>query len=244
VSNPVLLNNVDHHDLRVVRRCAAVHDAQVNQAIVFPTEFMEVQREFPILFQKDESGALQAVALLGLDKGENLLLDEAGWGSRYIPGALERGPFLIGFQEKLEQGEIVREPMIFVDLEHPSVSRTEGDPLFLPQGGNTPYLERVARVLRTIQVGSEIAGPLYADWEEIGLIAPATIEIAIDDRRRYTLPNHWTIDAERLAQLDAATLDRLHRAGHLAPAFNVAASLGNVQRLIELKSRKLEKGAA
>jgi hypothetical protein len=49
--------------------------------LVFPTEFEALQREYPILFRRGRQRRLQAVALLGLDRDENLFLD-GGPGGR------------------------------------------------------------------------------------------------------------------------------------------------------------------
>src|ERR1044072_4866376 len=94
-----LLNNVDHHDLRVIVGHSAAFGDAINQALVFPTEFDAVQREYPILFRRDAAEGLQAVALLGLDRDENLFLDEAGWHARYVPAGQQRGPFPIGLRQ-------------------------------------------------------------------------------------------------------------------------------------------------
>ena len=84
--NRVLLNNIDHHDLRVITRHGAEFGDAVNQVMVFPTEFEAVQREYPIVFRRDAEGALRPVALLGLTREENLFLDGAGgWRAGYVP---------------------------------------------------------------------------------------------------------------------------------------------------------------
>ena len=49
----VLLNNVDHRNLRVVTRHAPEFGDDVHAVPVFPTEFGDVQREYPILFRED-----------------------------------------------------------------------------------------------------------------------------------------------------------------------------------------------
>ncbi len=95
-----LLNNIDHPDLKVITRFDAAYGDSVNQAAVYPTEFSELQREYPIFFRKDEEGAFYCVILLGLDKGENLFLDGARWQARYVPAIHQRGPFMLGFQNQ------------------------------------------------------------------------------------------------------------------------------------------------
>ena len=119
MTNAVLLDNVTHKDLRVKTGYSAEFGDSINLALVFPTEFTFVQREYPILFQKDSNGEFQAVALLGLDKGENLFLDKDGWNARYVPAVQRRGPFLIGLHRK-DDGTTDPEPVSYTHLTLPT----------------------------------------------------------------------------------------------------------------------------
>ena len=232
--NRVLLNNIDHHDLRVITRHGAEFGDAVNQVMVFPTEFEAVQREYPIVFRKDAEGALRPVALLGLTREENLFLDGAGgWRAGYVPALLRRGPFSIAAPE-VPDGE----PMIRVDLADPRVSRSEGTPVFLPQGGNSPYLEQLTAVLRAIYVGHHLLDPMVAAFEAAGLLRPVNLEARVGEGEVYAVSDALVIDRERLAALGAEELATLHRAGFLQAAFMAAASLGMMQRLVELKARE------
>ena len=229
----VLLNNVDHNDLHVITRHGPEFGDAVSQVLVFPTEFESVQREYPIVFRRDAEGALRPVALLGLTRDENLFLDGAGgWRSSYIPALLQRGPFSIGAPDTAEG-----EPMIRIDLEHPRVSRSEGTPIFLPQGGNSAYLEHIAGVLRTIYVGHHLLDPMIAAFEGAGLLQPDNLEARVSETEVYAVSEVLTINQGRLAALGGDELFALHQRGFLQSAFLAAASLGNVQRLADLKSR-------
>ena len=117
---PVLLDNNNHLDLRIVTtRGAAYGDDQMSTP-VFLSEFRGVQACYPIVFQPADNGpGMQPMALLGLRAGENLFLDAHGWDAPYIPLALERGPFMIG-----RAGD---ELMIHVDLDSPRIGRGEGE---------------------------------------------------------------------------------------------------------------------
>ncbi|KRA62434.1 peptide ABC transporter permease [Caulobacter sp. Root656] len=237
MTNRVLLNNVDHGDLRVVTGHGATFGDNINQALVFPTEFEAVQREYPIFFRKDADGAFQAVALLGLDRDENLFLDQRGWNARYVPAVQQRGPFSIALRER--DGE----PMIHVDLDHPRVRAGEGEPVFLPAGGNSPYLQHVARLLGLIYDGLEIGKAMFEAFAAAELVEPVDVEIKLDDHVQYDLPDLYTISQARFAALDGAALAALHRAGFLAAAQWVLSSLGNVGTLVELKNRKRAQAA-
>lgn len=226
-----LFNNVEHHDLRVITRGGAQFGDAVNQVMVFPTEFEAVMRDFPIVLRPDPEGRLRPVALLGLARDENLFLDlEGGWRSAAIPALLQRGPFSIAAPQHGEG-----EPLIRVDLDHPRVSREEGEPVFLPHGGNTRYLERVMDALRAIYLGTPLLDAMAEAFAEAELLKPVNLELQVAEGEVYAISDAQTIDRARLAALDAAALEALHRAGFLLSAFMIAASLANVQRLVDRK---------
>ncbi|MDG2535159.1 SapC family protein [Sphingomonas sp. HITSZ_GF] len=231
MTRPVALDNVAHADLRVALRHGAAYGDAVNQALLFPTEFAEAQRDFPILFRRDPAEGLQAIALLGLDRDENLFLDGDRWTSRHVPLSLQRGPFLIGLNP---DGSA---PVIQIDLDDPRVDAADGEPLFLPHGGQGRYLDHVGKILAAIHVGMSDAPPMYAAFDALGLIQPMALELLLDDERRYVIRDHEVLSAEKLAALGPDALDQLNRAGHLGTAFLLAASLGNMARLIERKNR-------
>ena len=128
--------------------------------------------------------------------------------------------------------------MMLIDPTHPRLSRSEGYPLFLPHGGNTPVLERYIQVLRTLHNGLGLNDAVFAAWLDAGLVAPVKVGIQIDDTTGYDIPDLFSINAEALASLDGRVLASLNAHGYLAMAFNALTSLGNVPHLIALKTRK------
>jgi hypothetical protein len=236
----VLLNNVEHKNLRVITRRGPHFGDNVGNVVVFPTEYRELQREYPIVFRKEPGGDnFLSVAMLGFAKDENLFLEESGWNARYLPAVLARGPFLIGFQETQIDGEVRNSPVIHIDLDHPQVSETEGEPLFLKLGGNTPYLQEMTAVLDRIHRGIPLSKDMFAAFTALDLIDPIKLEIKVSGDEQHNLLGYYSINTDKLRALDADSLVRLHRAGFLESAYLVAGSLRNVQRLVDLKSVRL-----
>lgn len=235
--NPVQINNVDHAALRVVPRAGSAFGDAVNQALVVPTEFEDVQREFAIVFRRRERG-LEAYALLGLDKDENLFLADERWTSRYIPAIHRRGPFSIGIARPAEDGSS-GEPMVHLDLDDARVGTSDGFPLFREHGGNTPYLEHITAVLGSLFDGLESAPGVYGALDAAGLLAEVTLTVDVTEERRYTIPEVLVVDVQALAELEGDALAQLHRSGVLRLATLAAASLGNIQHLIALKQARL-----
>ncbi len=236
----VLLNNVDHHDLRLITEPGAALGDAVNQALVFPSEFQDIQRHYPIFFRQVEGGGFKSVALLGFDRDENLFLDGDRWDAAYVPAMHRVSPFLIG-QPQAAPGQDLpdnAEAMILVDPDHARISRTKGQPLFLAHGGNGPALTHVAQVLQQVYAGAQMSDRMFAAFYEAGLLAPVEIDVKIDERQSFLLKDMLTISREALHRLDAGPLQALNQAGFLALAFHVVSSMGNLGHMITLKTSR------
>ncbi len=225
----VLLNNIDHRDLRVDPRRGEAFGDGAMFALAVPSEFRNLQAHYPIVFQRAQDGGCRPVALLGLRQGENLFLAGDRWDAHYIPLAMDRLPFAIG----AEGGQ----PMVHIDLDHPRVLSGQGEALFREHGGTTGYLERVNSVLRALHDGLGVVPSFVALLDELQLLEPFVLDIELDDGTRHSLSGFQTIQEERLGMLDGASLQRLMQAGFLEPIYMAMASLSNFRALIERMNR-------
>lgn len=226
----VLLNNIDHARLRVIAARGAAYGDAVMHAVTFPTELRNVQACYPIVFQKTADGSFQPLALFGFTPGQNLFLDGERWDAPYIPLAIERQPFLIGRSDE--------ELVMHVDLDSPRIGTDTGEPLFLPHGGTSEFLERMNSVLRALHEGLQ-ATPAFIDaLLAHDLLESFVLDIQLDDGSEHRLAGFYTINEERLRALDGAALERLHRQGHLEPVFMAVASLAHLRDLIDRVNRR------
>lgn len=239
MSKAVLLNNVEHKDLRVDSGPSAKYGDNVNRALAFPTEFGDLQKEYPILFYKDpKADKFQAHAILGLEKDENLFLGEEGWLGDYVPAVMARGPFMIGFQDREIDGKTIKEPVIHIDMDNPRVNADSGQPLFLAFGGDTPYLEKIMQTLQVIHQGAGIEDSFFSTLDSMELLEPVNIEISLSSIANVNLRDYYTINKDKLAQLDAENLEKLNKMGILGLVYFALVSLGNFNKLMKLKNKK------
>jgi SapC len=240
MTNNVLLNNVSHQNLRVITRFGAEFGDNVGSVMVFPTEFVELQKEYPILFRRNlESQKYYATALLGLNKSENLFLNPeigSGWAASYIPASVAKGPFLIGFQS-LDSGK-TKDTVIHIDLDHVKVSQQDGYPLFLEHGGNSPYLEHIAKVLNLIHQGMIVQDVMFELFSEFDLLEAIDIDIDLNNGEKYKLTGNYTINEEKIAELSGDKLEKLNKKGFLPLAYAAIASLTNIRKLTDIKNSK------
>ena len=236
MTHHAILNNVDHHDLRIIRERSAELGDNVMCAQLMPQEFRDAQNDYPIFFhQNPDTGKFLPYAMFGLELDENLFLEGNSWNAAYIPFLVERGPFSIGVQQKSDDDKGL---VITVDLDHPRISRTEGESLFLPQGGNSKYLERITYILRAINEGVAETDAFVADMLKYDLLKPFSLEVELNNGARYRLEGFHTINEETLVQLDGEVLAELSRKFFLPAAYMVVASLSNIRKLIEKKNRR------
>lgn len=241
----VLLNNVDHKDLRVITRRSADYGDAVMFATTFPAEFRNLQAHYPIVFLKvPDTGQFQPVALFGFTERDNLFLSDAGWDAAYVPLTVERQPFLIGLQQPGGSGSGEREMVIHVDLDSPRISTTEGERVFLEHGGITPFLDRINSVLHTIHLGIEGTPAFIEALLELDLLESFTLDVKLDDHSENRLAGFYMINEDRLSALGGDALEKLNRKGHLFAIYMAIASLSNFRALIDRKNRRLAAGAA
>ncbi|MCE3252896.1 MAG: multidrug transporter [Cellvibrio sp.] len=243
--NFVLLNNVAHKNLRVIRDYYPRYGDNEMSAITFAHEFRAIQNEYPIFFQKNpENGKFIPVALLGLRQNENLFLSERGWDAQYIPASIKRRPFLIGIQAT-KPGQDNNQPgrMVYVDMDSPRVNETQGDAVFLPHGGYSAYLDSVVELLKYIQYGTELNERFIDVLLHYELLEVVTLEITLKNGNRNNLAGFYTINEEKLNALDGNAVSDLHSKGLLQFIYMMLASHSNVVKLIARIETRIQQNA-
>lgn len=236
MTRTVLLNNVDHAALRVITQRGAAWGDDVMLAVTFPAEFRSLQAHYPIVLRKTADGlGFEPVALLGLQPGQNLFLREPEWDAPVVPLAIERLPFFIG-----RDGD---ELLVHVDLDSPRLSTTEGEPVFLPHGGSTEFLQRMTSVLLAIHEGLQGTPAFVAAMLQHELLEPLALDVALSDGTRLPLNGYYTVHEERLRALNGDVLQQLSRAGHLQAAYMALASLSQLRPLVDRLERRHGGGA-
>src|SRR4051812_18788321 len=225
MTRPVLLNNVEHRQLRVVTTRGPQFKDDVMYAFTFPNEFRSVQAHYPIVFAQGQDGGFSPVALFGFRQGQNLFLENGEWQALYLPLMLERGPFMIGHAAN---GKVIH-----VDLDDARISQAEGERVFLDDGASSPYLQHISGVLGTLDEGVEGAPAFVAALVEHDLLEPFSLDIQFDDGTPRRFAGFHTINEEKLKKLDGAALARLHERGFVAAIYMVIASLAHFRTLVD-----------
>jgi hypothetical protein len=231
------LNNVSHGDVKVVTERSADYGDNIMFLPVYPNEMRAMQACYPLLFYKDNAkNTFHPIALFGFEEGENLFLTEDGWDAPYLPLMAQRGPMMIGFDKGPEGAQ---QAFMAIDLDHPRAGRESGEPLFLEQGGNTDYLDRLTQIMEMIHVGNQVGEKFVKTLQEMELITPCSLKITLQDGSNNELAGFYMVDDEKLAGLDAQALEPLIKENLLMAAFMMVASMSQLQDLIQRRNGRL-----
>lgn len=237
MSDHAILTAEVHRELRIRNERGAALGDGLMCALVVPSEFRQVQGDYPILFRLSaERDEFTALAMFGFETGENLYLDGDRWDASYLPLSLAIQPFLIGGADP--QGE----RQVHIDLASPRIGGGEGTRVFDEDGRPTPYLDEIAGKLGALDAGYQASAGFYEALRRHRLLEPLTLEITLDDGSINRLVGFHVIDEARLQSLDTATLGALHAADHLMPIFMALASLSNLTKLIARKNGRMAHG--
>ena len=240
MSKVEILTPSKHAELKYASSVHFQGCAELGSIMIVPYEFIEVQREYPIVFRKDpESGQFLANAMLGLILNQNLYVNDGQWLGSYIPLAIARGPFMIGSQNQLVNGESQPTSVICANLDDPSLSQGQGEALFDSGGQTSEQLKAISRALGELQAGLELGSEMTKAFIEFDLLEPMKLDIELKNGEKMSIAGVYTVSDDKLSNLPAEALHYLNQKGYLRMAFAVVNSVNNVQKLIDMKNASL-----
>jgi SapC len=225
MTNIVVLNSRTHRDVRVQAEAAARFGDNQRYVQVVITEFPLLVTHYPILFSKDtETGAFFCGAMLGIDEGENLFLNEGKGHEGYRPLNLQRAPFFVTGAD------------LAIDLDHSRVATDKGEALFNEKGEATPYLESIKSAFQQLKPGIEMTKRFIEALLRLDLLEPIDVVLGFDDGSKRKLADLYTVNQEALRKLPDAAVVELFRRGYLQLIYLLIASLNQIPVLAKKKN--------
>jgi hypothetical protein len=234
MSNPQILSPTHHGNLKVITDFGSHVGDNIQFVSTFPLEYRNIQSSYPIFFTKNsETGEFYSIALFGFESGENLFLSDSGWDASYIPMMIKRQPFMIGYQEKIDDE---KKPIVTVDLESPRISQTLGEPLFDDNLQPSQFLQKIMSQLEALHQGFEHNNGFIEALTNLDLLEPFSLEITLNNGTLNQLKGFYTINEDKLLELDGAVLADLNVRGYLQPIYMSIASYSRIKPLIDKKN--------
>jgi hypothetical protein len=241
----VELSRREHAGLRIrADRVEASASAQHLIPIVV-SEFRKAATQYPIVFAKNQdTGRFAPYVLNGLGLEENLFWSGTELDVAYVPLNVRRQPFYVGMGDGSN--------VLCVDVESPCVDGPEGPKgsegsnsgsgqksIVNPDGTDSAYLKEILSILGELVAGKERTEQFIATALSLQLLAPVLLDIVLDDGTPLQLEGLYSIDEDKLRELDAGEITGLWKAGDLDLIYSVLISTGQIFKLIRLKNQRI-----
>lgn len=231
----VALNNQQHRKLRVDPAKIEEQGADLHMVPVVTSEFLKLVVHFPILFTKNaETGQFVSVCLMGLEEGENLFWQGGKMHCIYTPLNITRHPFFVGQDE--QSGD---QYVLCIDEQSEVLSELHSEALFDEQGQATDYLQKAQARLAELINGEQASHDFIEVIKQMDLMVPLSLDITYADGESRKIKGVYSVDEEKLANLDGEKLTLLRDAGYLSLIYTQLASLGQIYNLIDKKNQRL-----
>ena len=226
---PVPLNTEIHGAVTIGASPQGYRFAVGSQTVLLAAvEFFDSCRQFPIVFVPSSNQRILPVALLGLERNENLFVDDRGaWLGQYVPAYIRRYPFITSDGE---DGQV----RVCIDEAFDGLNREGGAPLF-ENGVPTVRMNEIQAFLQDYLLQMRKTEEFCASLVESGLLGRIEAQANLADGRHYNLNGMLMVDEQRLTQLPDTDVVRLFRGGILGWIHAHLLSLRNLDRLPALK---------
>ena len=125
-----------------------------------------------------------------------------------------------------------------IDLDSPRLSEHGGEPLFLPQGGLSPLLERRIGVLQALHDGLQTLPAFIATLLRLELLEPMALDLPRPEGGTRRIGGFHVVHEERLAALPGEVVTDLHERGEWLPLAMAVASLSRFGDLVQREQRR------
>ena len=225
------LNPVKHQQLKF--DTSAVCDVLQDQYLVPISlhEFAFSALSYPVFFVKNEdTGAFQAVAMMGTEPGENLYCKKGVWTGLYLPETARYAPFSLGLNAA-NDGDY----FICVNENSRQIGIEKGEALFDGAGQQTKLLAEISEALVRQVESMKFAISFIAHLADLDVLSPQSLTLNLAGKKQ-TIGGVYVVDADKLSKLSVDDFEQLRQQGVLPTLYAHMNSLGQIARLIRRKN--------
>jgi hypothetical protein len=231
------LNSRDHADWKAGTLDSAEYLSVTHAIPLTSDEFVDAQRNFPIVFTSGENPL--PIALFGLNEGVNTFVGEDMKINEpvYLPAYARRYPFILA---KLQQGSDDMS-LCFDPVANLLGKFDEGLALFDDAGQPTEYTQGVLDFCRRFEEAGQRTKLFMEELEKLDVLMDGEIAITRNDMPEtpFIYRGFRMVDENKLRALPAATLEELSKNGMLMLIYAHLFSLNLMRNIFE---RQLAQG--
>lgn len=221
-----------HKNLKVITERDLSHANDSHIVPIHASEYSKAASSFPIVIIKEtQSQAYRSVVMLGVDEGENLYTDGKKWNATYIPQTITMVPFVLSLDPEKENTLTT-----CINTDSPYVSEDKGEALFDAEGNDTEFFKGIKESLGRIYQNEINTDKFIKELEANDLLKEYELNLVSGSGERHRMRGLFSIDEQKLAELPEEKVLDFHKRGLFIPIHAMLISLGQVQRLAQLRN--------
>jgi hypothetical protein len=232
MANFVAIKKEKHQNLKVSQKRNLAHVANQHIITITAAEYAQASASFPIVLVKNpDSPRYRSVAMLGLEAGENLYIQDEKWSGLTVPQSIGMAPFALGLDPDKENTLTA-----CVDVDSEFVGEDKDLALFEAEGKESELLTNVQNSLGRLYESEKMTENFIKELEENDLLQELELKIDLSTGEKKKLTGLFTINEDKIKSLaDDKVLD-FHKRGLFVPIYAMLGSLGQINRLVQLRN--------
>lgn len=227
--NFVPLDKNKHKDLKVAVDPAFPYAKNTHLAAATIKEFAQLASAMPlVIIQDPKTSNYHVVAMLGMEPGQNLFLQNGNWSSAHVPMNILRYPF-----DVRPDGDKLG---VYLD-DNSELLKDDGQALFTAEGEATPFMESRQKLLVDLANSEMMTQKFVAKVVELDLLNTVQLTLQYQDGQGKNVGGIMTINEKKIFELSDEQVLALHKDGFLGAIYALMMSLGQLNRLIELSAK-------
>ncbi len=228
------LNSRDHGDFKVGAFDNASFLADTHAIPLTVDEFVDAQRDYPIVFTAGDNPL--PIALFGLNEGVNTFMGDDGKlvSDVYVPAYVRRYPFILAkLQQDSDDMSLCFDPSCDVVKK-----QKDGQVLFDGEGKPTDYTQSVLEFCKKFEESGQRTRAFLEELAKLDILMDGEIAITRGDNpdAPFVYRGFKMVDEKKLRELPGETLDALNKNGMLMLIHSHMFSLNLMRKLFERQS--------
>ena len=232
------LNSRDHKNFRTRQIDSAPWLGKAHAIPLTVDEFVQAQRDFPIVFSSGESPL--PLALMGLNEGVNTFVDAEGKITEqvYMPAYVRRYPFMLA---KLQPN--ATELSLMFDPSSDAIGEfDEGERLFDDEGKASEATQRVLQFCEHFEQAAQRTQAFIKELKDADLLMDGEVAIQREgEEKPFLYRGFQMVDQEKLRELDGAKLEEWNKNGLL---MLIHAHIYSLDLMRNIFARQVQQGTA
>ncbi|RHW75854.1 SapC family protein [Colwellia sp. RSH04] len=235
MANFVPVKPDQHQNLKLTNKRNLSHTAGQHIVPITAAEYAQATSSFPVVLVKNpDSPRFRSVAMLGLESGENLFFNDDKWTALTVPQSLGMYPFALGLDPDRENTLTA-----CIDLDSDFVGEDKDLALF-EDGKESEIFTNIQQSLGRLYEGEKMTENFIKELEENDLLQELELNIDLSTGEKKKLVGIFTVNEDKVKALAEDKVIDFHKRGLFVPIYSMLGSLGQVNRLVQLRNDSSE----